>query len=136
MTRRTVVVRGTKGTLVSAAAATADYTVWHRLVEWSDDVSAAASGAMGAGWSEALLALAVGLTSMPVLLWAGMRLLGERGNHLLILAGTPLWWLIGARAVGNSPGPAATVLLLTLFTLLAGLLSLPEVPATTPPRAG
>lgn len=125
-------VRGAKGTLVSAAAATACCTAWNRLLEWSDDVSAAAQGAMGAGWTEALLALAVGVTSMPLLLWAGMRLLAERGNHLLLLAGTPLWWLIGAHAVEDSPGPTSTVLYLALFTALAALLSLPEVPTISP----
>jgi hypothetical protein len=134
MTRRRVVIRGTKGILVSAAATTACYAAWAQLLEWSDDVSASAQGAMGAGWSEAVLALAFGLFSMPLLLWAGMRLLAERGNHLLVLAGSPLWWLIGGHAVEQSPGPGATASSLCLFAALAVLLSLPEVPELSPPE--
>ncbi|MGW7695046.1 hypothetical protein ACWGMA_40540 [Streptomyces asiaticus] len=35
------------------------------------------------------------LLVMPLLLWAGMRILGERDNYLLIIVGS-LFWLVGA----------------------------------------
>jgi hypothetical protein len=33
------------------------------------------------------MALLVGLVSMPVALWAGMRMAAERDNYLLVLGG-------------------------------------------------
>jgi len=32
------------------------------------------------------------LLVMPLLLWAGMRILGERGNYILIIVGSLIWW--------------------------------------------
>jgi len=32
------------------------------------------------------------LLVMPLLLWAGMRILGERDNYLLIIFGSLVWW--------------------------------------------
>lgn len=123
--------RWAKGTLVSAVAAVVCRAGWERLREWSSDVAAADPGAMGAGWLEAMLASVAGLVAMPVLLWIGMRLLGERGNHLLVLAGVLAWWLIGGHVVENaSVGATATALLLTLFALLGGALSVAELTDT------
>lgn len=124
------VARWAKGTLVSAVAAGACYRTWIRLQEWADDVSAAGQGAMGAGLIEALLAEFTGLLSMPVVLWAGMRLSRERGNHVLVLGGAAAWWLIGAHVVQQAVGGFATLLFLALFAVVGGLLSLAEVPRT------
>ncbi|MEU5345641.1 MULTISPECIES: hypothetical protein [unclassified Streptomyces] len=125
------VFRGVKGTLVSALAAAVCYWMWTSLWEWSDDVSRASGDAMGAGWLEGLLAGLLGLLSMPVLLWAGMRLLRERGNHLLVVAGFVAWWIIGGKIVeeGNV-GDMATGLYIALFAGLGGLASLAEMPKT------
>ncbi|WP_328493375.1 hypothetical protein OHS59_11910 [Streptomyces sp. NBC_00414] len=128
---RARVFRGVKGTLLSALAAAACYEMWTSLWEWSDDVSRASGDAMGAGWLEGLLAGIVGLLSMPVLLWAGMRLLRERGNHLLVVVGFVAWWRIGGKLVeeGNV-SDLATGLYISLFAGLCGLASLAEMPRT------
>jgi hypothetical protein len=60
---------------------------------------------------------------MPVLLWAGMRALGERGNHLLVLLGTVSWLLIGGHVVEDDVSVAATVAFLGLFALLGSVLA-------------
>lgn len=126
---KTRAVRAVKGTLVSALAAVVCHWMWTSLREWSDDVSRASGDAMGAGWLESLLAGLLGLLSMPVLLWAGMRLLREHGNHLLVVAGFAAWWLIGGHVVEDgNVGDTATALYLALFAGLGGLLSLAEVP--------
>ncbi|MFF5583241.1 hypothetical protein [Streptomyces hygroscopicus] len=53
----------------------------------------------GGSWLSAeihLLIFVLGvLLVMPLLLWAGMRVLGERDNYLLIMFGS-LLWLVGA----------------------------------------
>lgn len=113
--------RWAKGTLVSAVAAVVCHTAWERLREWSSGVSAA----------EGMLASVTGLVAMPVLLWVGMRLLGERGNHLLVLAGVVAWWLIGGHVVEDATvGATCTTLLLTLFALLGGALAMAELTDT------
>ncbi|MGW7617524.1 hypothetical protein ACWGLG_17010 [Streptomyces antimycoticus] len=120
--------RGVKGALVSAAAAIVCYWVWASLLEWADDVAEASGPVMGAGWFEGLLALITGFLSMPVLLWVGMRLLGERGNHLLVLAGAVAWLIIGGHVADGFVSVTTTAALLTLFAVLGGLLSLVELP--------
>ncbi|KUO21893.1 hypothetical protein [Streptomyces dysideae] len=123
--------RWAKGTLVSAVAAVVCHAGWERLREWAGDVAAADPGAVGAGWPEGMPASATGLVAMPVLLWAGMRLLGERGNHLLVPAGVTAWWFIGGHAVEDvAVGVTCTTLLLTLFALLGGALSMAELTVT------
>jgi hypothetical protein len=118
------VARGVKGTIVAAVAACACYGLWKALRGWAENASRAGQGAMGAGWLESAVAGLVGLLSMPLLLWAGMRVLGERGVHLLVPGDLAAWWFLGGRAVEDAHGTAATALLLGLFALLGGLLSL------------
>jgi hypothetical protein len=120
-------IRAAKGTLVSAVAAGVCHWIWSSLRQWAEDASEAGQGAMGAGWLQSALAGFVGLLSMPLLLWAGMRLLGERGNHLLVLAGVVAWWVLGGHVVEGDSGTAVTALFLALFAVLGGLLSTAEV---------
>ncbi|RNG23557.1 hypothetical protein [Streptomyces botrytidirepellens] len=117
-----------KGTLVSAVAATACYWMWASLLERADEVAEANGRVMGAGWFESLLAMIAGLLSMPVLLWVGMRLLGARGNHLLVLFGTVAWLFIGGYVVDGFVSDTATAAFLALFVVLGALLSLVELP--------
>jgi len=118
-----------KGTIVSALAAVVCYWIWTSLLEWSDDVARAGGDSIGSGFLEALLARCIGLLSLPVLLWVSMRLLRERGNHLLIAAGHVAGWVIGGYLVEQGGvSDTVTALCLALFAGLGGLLSLVEVP--------
>lgn len=79
--------RWVKGTLVSAVAVYASYAAWVRLRAWALVASTGPQDTFGTGWVQTLVAEGVGLLSLPLLLWAGMRLLRERGNHALVLGG-------------------------------------------------
>ncbi|MFF0157980.1 hypothetical protein ACFYRY_10670 [Streptomyces sp. NPDC005263] len=130
--------RGVKGTIVSALGAVVCYWTWTYLLDWSDGVRQAGGDSVGAGFLEALLARLVGLLALPVLLWVGMRLLRERGNHLLLAAGHAAAWLIGGYLVEQGGvSDTVTTLCLALFAGLGGLLSLVEVePAGLPDLQG
>ncbi|MGW0735635.1 hypothetical protein [Streptomyces sp. NPDC002851] len=121
-------IRGLKGMLVSGLAAVLCSWGWNALRDWADDVAATGGDTIGAGWIESALAGLAGILAMPLLLWAGMRLLGERGNHLLVLLGLVAWWPIGGHVVEDAVGPVATGLFLALFAVIGGLLSLAEMP--------
>ncbi|MFI5679385.1 hypothetical protein [Streptomyces cellulosae] len=121
--------RGVKGAMVSALTVVVCYWIWTSLLEWSDDVAQAGGDSVGAGLLEGLVARIIGLLSLPVLLWVGMRLLRERGNHLLLAAGHVAGWLIGGYLVEQGGvSDTVTALCLALFVALGGLLSLAEVP--------
>ncbi|WP_280889523.1 hypothetical protein [Streptomyces sp. LBL] len=120
--------RAAKGTIVSALAVVVCYCIWTSLLEWSDEVAQADGDSIGAGLPEGLMARVIGLLSLPVLLWVGMRSLRERGNHLLLAAGHVAGWLIGGYLVEQGGvSDTVTALCLALFAGLGGLLSLVEV---------
>jgi hypothetical protein len=127
MTKRQT-ARWVKGTLVSALAAVVCYWIWASLREWAQDVSAADPDALYAGWFETLLAGIVGVVSMPVLLWAGMRLLGERGNDLLVLVGAMVWPFVGGHVVEDAVSDAGTAVFLGLFAMFGSLFALVKIP--------
>ncbi|MGW1554164.1 hypothetical protein, partial [Streptomyces sp. NPDC002346] len=122
--------RWVRGTLVSAVAAVACYGIWASLRQWAQDVSAADPDTMFAGSFELLLAGFTGVVSMPVLLWAGMRALGERRTHLFVSVGAVTWPFLGGHVVEDYVSDARTVMYLALF---AGLCGLPAL-ATAPDR--
>jgi xanthine/CO dehydrogenase XdhC/CoxF family maturation factor len=58
-----------------------------------------------------------------------MRLVRERGNHLLVLGGGLMWPFIGGHVIEDAVvGRAETAFSCALFALLGGLLSFAEVP--------
>ncbi|GGN74170.1 hypothetical protein GCM10011579_052990 [Streptomyces albiflavescens] len=115
--------RWVKGAAVSAVSAVLCYWIWSSLREWAQGVGDADPDAMFAGSLEALIAGIAGVASMPVLLWAGMRVLRERGNHLLVLLGALAWIFIGGHVVEDAVGTGATAGFLALFAVLGGLLA-------------
>ncbi|MDC0770300.1 hypothetical protein [Streptomyces sp. HD] len=126
---RTRVPRWLKGLLVSAAAAALCYWIWTSAREWADRAQAGPDSNFGTGFLEAVLAQIAGVASMPLLLWAGMRAVRERGNHLLVFGGALAWPFIGGHIIEDAGVPATeTVLYCALFAVLGGLLSLAEVP--------
>ncbi|MFD8629747.1 hypothetical protein ACFV4E_38880 [Streptomyces hygroscopicus] len=120
--------RWLKGALVSAVAAIVCYWLWASLTEWADGVANSQQDAMMAGSIESLLAGITGVVSMPALLWAGMRVLQERGNHLLVILGAIAWIFVGGHVVEDPVSTAGTAVFLTLFAIFGSLLSSVEVP--------
>lgn len=117
--------RWLKGTLVSAVAAVVCYWLWGFLGERAGETD---SDGTFSGLFESLFAGITGVVSMPVLLWAGMRVLRERGNHLLVIFGAIAWFFVGGHVVENDVSTAGTIVFLTLFTAFGTLLSGVEAP--------
>ncbi|MTE21647.1 hypothetical protein F0L17_21530 [Streptomyces sp. TRM43335] len=107
-------------------AAVVCHRVWTSARSWAQDARTG-DGAFLAGALESLLATAVGVVLMPVLLWAGMRLLRERGNHLLVAVGAVVWPVLGGHVVENAVGAGATVAYLALFAAVGALPARVEV---------
>ncbi|MER6999321.1 hypothetical protein [Streptomyces sp. NPDC000410] len=124
---KTKPVRWAKGAAVSAVAAGACYAVWTVGREWAQGVRQANPDAILAGSAESVMAVVAGVALMPVLLWAGMRAVRERGNHLLVIAGTVVWLFVGGHVVENAVSTAGTAAFLALFAVLGGLLAMVEV---------
>lgn len=78
---------------------------------------------MGAGLLEGALATVTGVAMMPLLLWIGMRMLRERGNHLLVVIGAVVWVFLGGHVVEGSVNSVATVCYLALFAAVCGVLA-------------
>ncbi|UQI49728.1 hypothetical protein M1P56_35005 (plasmid) [Streptomyces sp. HU2014] len=71
----------------------------------------------------------VGMAPMPFLLWAGMRLLRERGNILLMATGSVIWGFIGGRVAGLEMSFGDSEGWLIFFAVACGLLGLtPRLP--------
>ena len=121
---RIEVIRWVKGLVVSAAAAATCYWIWVSLREWSQDAAASQPDVMFGGFVEGLLAtITGGLVLMPLLLWGGMQLTRQRGNHLFVLLGALLWPFIGGYAVERSFSTLATIALLFTFAALTSLVA-------------
>ncbi|MEV4920834.1 hypothetical protein AB0K47_29015 [Streptomyces tirandamycinicus] len=127
---KTYSVLGLKGAAVSALAATAAYWIWTAGREWAQGVGRAGSDAFLAGALESVLATVAGVAAMPLLLWAGRRAVRERGNHLMVIGCSVAWPFAGGYVVENDVGAAGTLVVLTLFALLGGLLAVVGLPET------
>ncbi|MFC9243491.1 hypothetical protein ACFT7S_05390 [Streptomyces sp. NPDC057136] len=127
-TARIRTARGVKGAVVSEVAATVCYLIWSGGRDWASGARDANPDAFLAGSVESVLALIAGVACMPVLLWAGMRAMQERGNHLLVIAATGVWFFLGGHVVEDAVDGVGTALFLALFAVLGGLLSLVRTP--------
>ncbi|MFJ9034112.1 hypothetical protein ACIRQP_37730 [Streptomyces sp. NPDC102274] len=99
---------------------------------WAREAETDSGGTMFSGAFEFLLATAASWVLMPLLLWAGMRLLRETGNLLLILVGGVAWLVASGyfiddidRAGGHIPIPALIAYVL-VGTALAGARTTPH----------
>ncbi len=116
--------RWAKGIVVSAAAAHATYWVWESAKRWESEAQRANPDAgIGAGFIEGALATLAWLTLVPLLLWAGMRLLRERDNQLLVSMGSATWIILGLQLTRGNISRTETELFLLAFALLGGLLA-------------
>ena len=110
------------------------YWFWTAARAWA---ASHADGADYAGFLESLLATLAGAASLPVLLWAGMRALHARGNHLLVLGSAASWFVIGAHVVEDRVGIVARCALLALQAVVSSALALTRAsPAGTRRTAG
>ncbi|MFF7648681.1 hypothetical protein ACFZCY_02245 [Streptomyces sp. NPDC007983] len=117
--------RWLKGVGVSAAAAHTTYWVWESAEQWAWEAQQAnPDGGIGAGFIESALAVVALVTLVPLLLWAGMRLLRERDNHLLVTMGWAMWILLNTQVAESSASKVETELFFAAFALLGGFLSL------------
>ncbi|WP_055546136.1 hypothetical protein [Streptomyces sp. NBRC 110028] len=117
--------RWLKGVGVSAAAAHTTYRAWKSAEQWEWEAQQAdPDGGIGAGFIEGALATVALVTLVPLLLWAGMRLLRERDNHLLVIMGWATWILLNTQLAESSADKVETELFFAAFALLGGFLSL------------
>ncbi|MEU6181596.1 hypothetical protein [Streptomyces coeruleorubidus] len=113
-------VRHVKGALTVAAATAACHTLMSAGYGWARDSADASGDAMFSGAFEFLFTTAASWALMPLLLWAGMRVMGETGNTVLVVVGGLVWVGVSGyfiddidRAGGHIP-----VLVLAVFVLL------------------
>lgn len=120
-------LRHAKGVVAVSAATAACHGVMSGGYAGARDAGADPDASMWAGSGEFLLSTAASWMLMPLLLWLGMRLLGEESNTLLVLVGGLLWLGVSGHFVneidrdgGHIPVPALVVYIL-LGAALAGV---------------
>lgn len=120
-------VRFAKGAVTVAAATAACHTLMSAGFAWARDSAAESGDAMFSGGYEFLLTTAASWVLMPLLLWAGMRVMGETSNTVLVAVGGLIWLGLSGyftddidRAGGHIPVLALAAYVL-LGTGLAGV---------------
>ncbi|WP_138965383.1 hypothetical protein [Streptomyces sp. YIM 121038] len=74
---------------------------------------------------------------MPLMLWAGMRILREKGCRLLVIGGSVIWFFgagHGVDGIDSVQGGLLPVPLLVGAVVLGVLLSAPTSPTSPTPR--
>jgi hypothetical protein len=84
-------IRHAKGALTVTASTAACHTLMSAGYTWARDGRATDEHTMFSGAFEFLLTTAASWALMPLLLWAGMRAMGETGNSVLVLVGGLIW---------------------------------------------
>ncbi|MCC3766693.1 hypothetical protein [Streptomyces sp. UNOC14_S4] len=124
------IVRCVKAAVVGALAGHAMLWTLLAVHNWAEPDQPADN--FGQGIGQAIFQTAatglVGMAPMPVLLWAGMHLMRERGNILLMLFGAVIWGYIGGRAAQLKMSLAETEVWLAFFAVACGLLGLTRLP--------
>ncbi|MFI7019489.1 hypothetical protein [Streptomyces sp. NPDC050164] len=119
-------VRFVKGAVTVAVSTAACHSLMYAGFAGARESAAASEDDMWAGAFEFLLTTAASWILMPLLLWAGMRVMGETGNTVLVAVGGFVWLGLSGyftddidRAGGHIPVLALTAYVL-LGTALAG----------------
>ncbi|MFH8498441.1 hypothetical protein [Streptomyces coeruleorubidus] len=119
--------RFVKGGVTVAVSTAACHTLMYAGFAWARDSAAANGDEAFGGAFEFLLTTAASWVLMPLLLWAGMRVMGETGNTLLVAIGGLVWLGLSGyfiddidRAGGHIPTLALAAYVL-LGTGLAGV---------------
>lgn len=120
-------IRHAKGALTVVVAAAACHTFMSAGYAWVRDSRATDEHTMFTGAFEFLLTTAASWTLMPLLLWAGMRMMGETGNAVLVLVGGLAWAVLSGyyiddiETAGGHIPPLALAAYVLLGTGLAGV---------------
>ncbi|CAL9450121.1 hypothetical protein [Streptomyces sp. enrichment culture] len=116
-----------KGAVTVIAATAVCHSLMSAGYAWASDSRATDEATIGSGAFEFLLTTAASWTLMPLLLWVGMRVMGEAGNAVLVLVGGLVWAGLSGyyiddidRAGGHMPVMAFAAYVL-LGTALAGI---------------
>ncbi|MEW1604066.1 hypothetical protein [Streptomyces sp. NPDC093808] len=116
-----------KGAVTVIAATVVCHSLMSAGYAWVSDSTATDEATIFSGFFEFLLTTVASWTLMPLLLWAGMRLMGETGNVVLVLVGGLVWAGLSGysiddidRAGGHMPVMALAAYVL-LGTALAGI---------------
>ncbi len=119
-------LRHVKGAVTVAASTAACHSLMYAGFAGARESAAASEDDMWAGAFEFLFTTAASWALMPLLLWAGMRVMGETGNTVLVLVGGLVWAVLSGyftddidRAGGHIPVLALAAYVL-LGTALAG----------------
>ncbi|MFJ4537990.1 hypothetical protein ACIP39_18790 [Streptomyces tibetensis] len=120
-------VRLVKGAFTVTLSTAVCHSLMYAGFAGARESAAANEDDMGAGAFEFLLTTAASWILMPLLLWAGMGVLRESGNTVLVLVGGLVWAVLSGyftddidRAGGHIPVPALIAYVL-LGTALAGV---------------
>ncbi|MFF0103793.1 hypothetical protein [Streptomyces hirsutus] len=113
-------MRHAKGTLTVVAVTAACHTLMSAGYTRVQDSRASDDHTMFSGAFEFLLTTAASWALMPLLLWAGMRMMGETGNAVLVLVGGLVWVGVSGHFIDDidRPGGRIPVLALTAYVLL------------------
>ncbi|MFF8633522.1 hypothetical protein ACF052_04795 [Streptomyces pilosus] len=84
-------VRHAKGALTAVLATAVCHTLMYAGYAWARDSATASGDTLFSGAFEFFLTSVTSWALMPVLLWAGMRLLGETGNTMFVFGGGLVW---------------------------------------------
>jgi hypothetical protein len=113
-------IRHAKGALTVAASTAACHTLMSVGYTWVSDSRATDEHTMFTGAFEFLLTTAASWTLMPLLLWVGMRVMGETGNAVLVLVGGLVWAGLSGYYIDDieTAGGHIPVLALAAYVLL------------------
>ena len=114
MGMRPYLIRGTKAAAVAAVATLAGWKAFDGLYAWaghSADSQVASGGSEWfAGFTQYLVADAIGVLFLPLAVWAGLRLIRIKGNHLAVVVSGLLWFTLTApHLVDTRPGPGTVI---------------------------
>ncbi|WP_432067148.1 hypothetical protein [Streptomyces sp. C10-9-1] len=132
----TYLVRAVK---VAAVAAVATLIAWwlirsmYMLIDHATEADSARNPLAGVPYY--LVANVAGIVCQPLVLWAGARLAGVRGNHLTVVISTSVWATVTTgHLVDSTPSPWEAVLWVVIQSAAAtgaSLLQVRLMPAST-----
>ncbi|WP_409469758.1 hypothetical protein [Streptomyces sp. HC307] len=128
-------IRAAKTAAVAAVAALAGWKAFEALYAWADHAAdeQTSSGAANDAWAGFYHYIAAGLAGivlMPLAVWAGLRLVRMRGNHLAVIVSGCVWFAVVApHLVDRSPTAWEAVLWVSVQTFATAVASVMQAVA-------